>query len=283
MVAGTTDYGVSFPSVVIQDNAIGTQFHPEKSGDLGLRLYDNFVRLCASPRRGSGGSPRGQRAVAAAGAPVLRSERRAPAQVWGARLDTVAASFEVIPAIDLRAGRAVRLYQGDYARETVYADDRSPWRARGRPAGAAPARGRPRRRAAGEPRHLAALAAIAAAVAIPVEFGGGVRSRASADAALAAGAERVIVGTAAIEDPALAQALAAALGPRLVLGVDARDGQVATRGWESASQVAAGPRGAGAHLGRAATDLHRHRARRHAHRAELRQPGRRDRRGRRCR
>src|SRR5919199_2098675 len=47
VVAGTTDYGVTFPSVVIQDNAIGTQFHPEKSGEMGLRLYDNFVRLCA--------------------------------------------------------------------------------------------------------------------------------------------------------------------------------------------------------------------------------------------
>jgi imidazole glycerol-phosphate synthase subunit HisH len=53
VVAGTTDYGVTFPSVVIQGNAIGTQFHPEKSGDLGLRLYDNFVRLCASPRAGA--------------------------------------------------------------------------------------------------------------------------------------------------------------------------------------------------------------------------------------
>jgi phosphoribosylformimino-5-aminoimidazole carboxamide ribotide isomerase len=152
----------------------------------------------------------------------------------------VAASFEVIPAIDLRAGRAVRLYQGDYARETVYADDPVAV-ARAWAAGGAPrlhvvdldgAR-------AGEPCHLAVLAAIAAAVAIPLEFGGGVRSRAAAEAALAAGADRVIVGTAAIEDPALAQALAAALGPRLVLGVDARDGQVATRGWESASQVAA--------------------------------------------
>ena len=47
VVAGTTDYGVTFPSVVIQDNVIGTQFHPEKSGELGLRLYDNFVKLCA--------------------------------------------------------------------------------------------------------------------------------------------------------------------------------------------------------------------------------------------
>jgi glutamine amidotransferase len=46
VVAGTTEYGITFPSVVIQDNAIGTQFHPEKSGELGLRLYDNFVKLC---------------------------------------------------------------------------------------------------------------------------------------------------------------------------------------------------------------------------------------------
>src|SRR5262249_34414458 len=121
------------------------------------------------------------------------------------------------------------------ARETVYADD---------PVAVARAwadGGAPRLHVvdldgarAGEPRHLAALAAIAAAVAIPLEFGGGVRSRAAADAALAAGA-----GGAAGGDPALAQALAEALGSRLVLGIDARDGQVATRGWESASQVAA--------------------------------------------
>jgi glutamine amidotransferase len=47
-IAATTEYGITFPSVVIQGNAIGTQFHPEKSGDLGLQLYDNFVRLCAA-------------------------------------------------------------------------------------------------------------------------------------------------------------------------------------------------------------------------------------------
>jgi imidazole glycerol-phosphate synthase subunit HisH len=50
VIAGTTDYGVRFPCVLIQDNAIGTQFHPEKSGDHGLRLYDNFIRHCARPR-----------------------------------------------------------------------------------------------------------------------------------------------------------------------------------------------------------------------------------------
>jgi phosphoribosylformimino-5-aminoimidazole carboxamide ribotide isomerase len=152
----------------------------------------------------------------------------------------VARHFEVIPAIDLRGGRPVRLYQGDYARETVYGDDPVAV-ARAWAAGGAPrlhvvdldgAR-------AGAPAHLAELAAITRAVAVPVEFGGGIRTRAAAEAALAAGAERVIVGTAAIEDPALARELAAALGPRLVLGLDARDGLVATRGWQSRSAVAA--------------------------------------------
>ena len=149
-------------------------------------------------------------------------------------------TFEVIPAIDLRGGRPVRLYQGDYARETVYGDDpvavARAWAADGAPRlhvvdldGAR----------AGAPEHLAALAAIASAVEIPIEFGGGIRTREAADAALAAGADRVIVGTAAMQAPGLARALAAALGPRLVLGVDARDGLVATRGWRSASQVAA--------------------------------------------
>jgi phosphoribosylformimino-5-aminoimidazole carboxamide ribotide isomerase len=152
----------------------------------------------------------------------------------------VAQDFEIIPAIDLRGGRPVRLYQGDYARETVYGDDPVAV-ARAWAAGGASrlhvvdldgAR-------AGTPAHLAILAAIAAALTIPVEFGGGIRTRAGAEAALAAGAERVIVGTAAIENPALARELAAALGPRLVLGVDARDGLVATRGWLSGSGVAA--------------------------------------------
>ncbi len=154
--------------------------------------------------------------------------------------DGVSLAFEVIPAIDLRAGRPVRLYQGDYARETVYGDDpvavALAWAAAGAPRlhvvdldGAR----------AGAPAHLEALRAIAAAVSIPVEFGGGIRTRAAAEAALAAGAGRVIVGTAAVEDPALARELADALGERLVLGVDARDGLVATRGWRSGSAVVA--------------------------------------------
>jgi glutamine amidotransferase len=50
VVAGTTEYGVRFPSVLIRDNVIGTQFHPEKSGELGLRVYDNFVGLASRTR-----------------------------------------------------------------------------------------------------------------------------------------------------------------------------------------------------------------------------------------
>ncbi|HZU07614.1 MAG TPA: 1-(5-phosphoribosyl)-5-[(5-phosphoribosylamino)methylideneamino]imidazole-4-carboxamide isomerase [Chloroflexota bacterium] len=149
-------------------------------------------------------------------------------------------AFEVIPALDLRAGRLVRLYQGDYQRERVYSDDpvavARAWAAAGAPRlhvvdldGARE----------GVPQHLRLLEAIAAAVPVPVQFGGGIRTRAAAEAALRAGADRLIVGTAAVDDPALVQALAAALGPRLVLGIDARDGLVATHGWRSAAPLPA--------------------------------------------
>jgi phosphoribosylformimino-5-aminoimidazole carboxamide ribotide isomerase len=148
--------------------------------------------------------------------------------------------FEVIPALDLRAGRLVRLYQGDYRRERVYSDDpvavARAWAAAGAPRlhvvdldGARE----------GEPQHLHVLAAIAAAVPVPIQFGGGIRTWAAAEAALRAGADRLIVGTAAVDDPALVQALAAALGPRLVLGIDAREGLVATHGWRSAAPLPA--------------------------------------------
>ena len=58
VAAGMTEYGVTFPSVLIQDNVLGTQFHPEKSGDVGLRLYDNFVRLCAAHGATAHSAPR---------------------------------------------------------------------------------------------------------------------------------------------------------------------------------------------------------------------------------
>jgi phosphoribosylformimino-5-aminoimidazole carboxamide ribotide isomerase len=148
--------------------------------------------------------------------------------------------FEVIPAIDLRGGRTVRLFQGDYGQETVYSEKPTDvaleWARAGAPRihvvdldGAR----------AGAPQHLQELKAIARAVDVPLEFGGGVRDLDSANAVLEAGAERVVVGTAAVENPALARELAGTLGARLVLGIDARGGLVATRGWRSESSVAA--------------------------------------------
>jgi phosphoribosylformimino-5-aminoimidazole carboxamide ribotide isomerase len=147
----------------------------------------------------------------------------------------------VLPAIDLRGGRCVRLAQGDYARETVFADDPTAMARHWQAAGARMlhlvdldgAR-------EGFPAQIETIAAIAAALEIPVQAGGGVRTAAHAAALFGAGASRVVVGTAAIEQPALVDELLAAWGPaRVLVGVDARDGMVATRGWLATSDVRA--------------------------------------------
>ena len=140
------------------------------------------------------------------------------------------------PAIDLRAGRAVRLTRGDFTAETVYADDPVAV-ARAFAIAGAPwihvvdldaAR-------TGEPANLAAVEAITDAVACPVQVGGGVRSVAAASALLLAGAARVVVGTAAVERPALVEELCAANPGQIAVGLDARGRDVATRGWTETS------------------------------------------------
>jgi phosphoribosylformimino-5-aminoimidazole carboxamide ribotide isomerase len=141
------------------------------------------------------------------------------------------------PAIDIRGGQAVRLLQGDYERETAY--DADPVDAAARWAGEGAeflhvvdldgAK-------AGEPRNLEAVRRIAAAVECPIQVGGGLRDAASVDAVLAAGAERVVIGTAALRDP---EFLAAALerhGERVVVSVDAKEGRVALQGWTEAGE-----------------------------------------------
>ncbi len=139
----------------------------------------------------------------------------------------------VIPAIDLRGGRCVRLVQGDFARETVYGDNpvamARHWEASGASLlhvvdldGARE----------GRPAQAATVAAIAAALTIPVEASGGLRALDDIAAALDAGVARVVLGTIALEDRALFRAALDRWGPeRIVLGLDARDGLVATRGW----------------------------------------------------
>jgi len=144
--------------------------------------------------------------------------------------------FDLYPAVDLRGGRCVRLYQGDYGRETVYGDDPVA-QARAFAAGGAPwihvvdldaAR-------TGDPSNRAVVAAIAAAVAVPVQAGGGVRDDAAADALLAGGVRRVVVGTAALDDPAWVRRLAARHPGRVAVGLDARGRDVAVRGWVEGS------------------------------------------------
>jgi len=146
----------------------------------------------------------------------------------------------LFPAIDIRDGKAVRLIQGDYEQETRYDDD--PVVAARRWVGGGArwlhvvdldgAR-------AGEPVNLEHVRRIAAAVSVPVQLGGGLRDSKKVEQAISAGAERVVLGTAAVRDPELAEALATAHGDRVVASVDARSGKVAAEGWTEGTDLEA--------------------------------------------
>jgi phosphoribosylformimino-5-aminoimidazole carboxamide ribotide isomerase len=138
----------------------------------------------------------------------------------------------LLPAIDLRAGRCVRLERGDPAREKRYDDDPV---ARARAFVAAGARALhvvDLDGAFGAGENQAALRAICAAVDVPVQTGGGVRTLADVRARVDAGAAAVVLGTVLVEDPSAARAIVAAFGERIVAGIDARGDRVATRGWQ---------------------------------------------------
>lgn len=138
--------------------------------------------------------------------------------------------MRLYPAIDLRGGNAVRLYQGDYDRETVYGTDP-----------AAQARAFVGEGAewlhvvdldaakSGDPVNRPVIAAICDAVDVPVQVGGGIRSVASAEALFALGVARVVIGSAAVDDPELVRAVAAE--HPVAVGLDARGDEVATHGW----------------------------------------------------
>lgn len=146
----------------------------------------------------------------------------------------------VIPAVDLKDGQCVRLFQGDYRQVTVYEADPAAAALRWQRAGArllhvVDLDGA----AAGAPQNLAAIRAIVRAVTIPIELGGGVRDVATLGEMLSLGVSRVVLGTAAVEDPALVREACRKWGVRVVVGIDARDGMVATRGWLATTAVAA--------------------------------------------
>ena len=148
--------------------------------------------------------------------------------------------MQVIPAIDLRSGRCVRLVQGDFDRETVFGDDPAAMAARWVADGAERLHLVDLDGAkTGRPANVEAVRAILSAVDIPCQIGGGIRDDASAAAWLDAGIERVIVGTQALKDPAWFRNLAERFPNRVVLGLDARDGRVATDGWLDVSSVLA--------------------------------------------
>jgi phosphoribosylformimino-5-aminoimidazole carboxamide ribotide isomerase len=146
--------------------------------------------------------------------------------------------FEVIPAIDLQGGRCVRLIQGDFDQATVYGDDPPGMARRWEAAGASRIHVVDLDGAkAGGPRQLPVVAEIVKAVGVPVQLGGGLRTIEDIEAALGAGVDRVMVGTQAIEDPSFVDAALAQFGKRVGIGIDARDGRVAVRGWVDVSDV----------------------------------------------
>lgn len=151
------------------------------------------------------------------------------------------------PAIDIRDGHAVRLTQGDYDRETVYDADPVDAALRWQENGARwlhvvdldGAR-------TGEPVNLDQVRRIVAATSIPIQLGGGLRDSGKVEEAISTGVERVILGTAAVRDPDMAEAIAAAHADRVVASVDARAGRVAAEGWTQGS--GSGPAEVIAHL-----------------------------------
>ena len=145
-------------------------------------------------------------------------------------------TIELIPAIDLRGGRCVRLYQGDYARETVYDDDPAEVARRWQALGA--------RRLHivdldgardGETANTSAVEAIIASVSIDTELGGGIRNLAAVERWLDRGVGRVYMGTAAVTDPGLVETACRRFPGRIAAGADARGGRIAVRGWQSES------------------------------------------------
>jgi phosphoribosylformimino-5-aminoimidazole carboxamide ribotide isomerase len=148
--------------------------------------------------------------------------------------------MDVIPAIDLLEGRCVRLYQGDYDRSQVFSENpvdvAKQWVDQGANRlhivdldGAK----------AGKVVNLGAIEAIAHAVSVPIEIGGGLRDRTSVQQLFNLGIQWAILGTIAVEQPQLVQELCAEFPGQIIIGIDARNGQVATRGWLETSEVLA--------------------------------------------
>lgn len=144
----------------------------------------------------------------------------------------------IFPAIDIRGGKCVRLFKGDFAQETVFGDKpeemAAKWQAQGGKFlhlvdldGAL----------AGKSQNLETIKKILAAVDIPVELGGGIRTMENIDEVLAMGVRRVILGSVAVKNPELVKEACSKYGDRIVVGIDAKDGIVAVDGWGVSGNV----------------------------------------------
>lgn len=146
----------------------------------------------------------------------------------------------VIPAIDLKDGRCVRLRQGDLAQETVYSDNPGAvaqnWERQGASIlhvvdlnGAVE----------GYPRNAETIGKILKAVTIPIQVGGGIRTLHAIREYFAQGVQRVVLGTTALQEPALLAQACAEFPSRIIIGIDARDGRVAVQGWTTVADTTA--------------------------------------------
>jgi phosphoribosylformimino-5-aminoimidazole carboxamide ribotide isomerase len=147
---------------------------------------------------------------------------------------------QIIPAIDLKGGKCVRLYQGDYAQETIFSEDpiavAQNWQEKGAGRlhvvdldGAA----------SGEPKNLGIIEAIVKKTGLPIQLGGGIRTEEAVIKLLSIGIQRIILGTIAIEQPDLVRKLCLQFHQAIIVSIDARDGLVATRGWKQPTKVRA--------------------------------------------
>jgi phosphoribosylformimino-5-aminoimidazole carboxamide ribotide isomerase len=148
--------------------------------------------------------------------------------------------MELLPAIDIKDGACVRLYQGDFAQATVYGTDPAEMAHRWVEQGAARMHVVDLDGAkAGHPVNMDAVRAIVRAAGVPVQLGGGLRSEADIAAALDAGVARVILGTIAVRDPAFVEQMVGRFGSSIIVGVDANNGRVATSGWTELEHIQA--------------------------------------------
>lgn len=195
-VLSITHYGQPFVSAVGRGSLFGVQFHPEKSQHTGLHILRNFLRL---------------------------------------------ATFTPYPAIDLRRGQVVRLKQGDPSRQTVYSPDPAEtaraWIAQGaRWLHVVSLDGAFGEADAANRAALADIVQAATGRGVKVQFGGGLRSLPAIQAALNLGVQRAVLGTVAIENPALVGEAVQRFGAaRIAVGLDARQGRVQVRGWQADS------------------------------------------------